>query len=594
MPEQQNITNIPSNRVEFIDSRTGLVSREWYRFFLNLFNLAGGGGNQTSLDDLQVGPPPIPDSGTGGGGGGSGTVTSVAMSVPTGLSVTGSPVTTAGTLAVTYSAGYAIPTTTKQTEWDAAYSDRLKWDGGATDLVAATGRTSLGATTVGSSLFTLTNPSAITFIQVNADNTVTTMDAPTYRTAIGAGTGNGTVTSVGGTGTVSGLTLTGTVTSSGNLTLGGTLAVTPSNFASQTANTFLAAPNGTAGVPTFRAMVAADVPALSYVSSVGVSAPLATTGGLTPTLSIPVASASANGYLSSTDWSTFNAKQPAGAYLTSVAVASANGFAGTSSGGTTPTLTLTTTLTGLLKGNGTAMSAATAGTDYSAGTSALATGILKSTTGTGALTIAVAADFPTLNQNTTGTAANVTGVVAIANGGTGQTTRQNAMDALAGAVTSGQYLRGNGTDVVMSAIQAADVPTLNQNTTGTAANVTGVVAIANGGTGQTTAVAAFDALSPATTKGDLIVSNGTDNVRLAVGTNAYVLTADSTAATGVKWAAASGGSSNITAQGLWENSATISANYTIGTGNNALSAGRISVASGVTVTVPTGSTWAIV
>ena len=78
--------------------------------------------------------------------------------------------------------------------------------------------------------------------------------------------------------------------------------------------------------------------------------------------------------------------------------------------------------------------------------------------------------FPTLNQNTTGTAANVTGTVAIANGGTGVTTRQDAMDALAGAVTSGQYLRGNGTDVVMAAIQAADVPTLNQNTTGTAAS----------------------------------------------------------------------------------------------------------------------------
>ena len=74
----------------------------------------------------------------------------------------------------------------------------------------------------------------------------------------------------------------------------------------------------------------------------------------------------------------------------------------------------------------------------------------------------------------------------IANGGTGETTRQAAIDALAGAVTSGQYLRGNGTDVVMSAIQAADVPTLNQNTTGTAANVTGIVAIANGGTGSTT------------------------------------------------------------------------------------------------------------
>jgi len=73
----------------------------------------------------------------------------------------------------------------------------------------------------------------------------------------------GTVTSVAGTGTVSGLTLTGTVTSSGSLTLGGTLAVIPSNFASQTANTFLSAPNGSAGVPTFRAIVAADVPTLN-------------------------------------------------------------------------------------------------------------------------------------------------------------------------------------------------------------------------------------------------------------------------------------------------------------------------------------------
>jgi hypothetical protein len=88
--------------------------------------------------------------------------------------------------------------------------------------------------------------------------------------------------------------------------------------------------------------------------------------------------------------------------------------------------------------------------------------------------------------NVSGTAANVTGTVAIANGGTGATSRQDAIDALAGSVTSGQYLRGNGTDVVMSAIQAADVPTLNQNTTGTASNVTGTVAVANGGTGSTT------------------------------------------------------------------------------------------------------------
>jgi hypothetical protein len=92
-------------------------------------------------------------------------------------------------------------------------------------------------------------------------------------------------------------------------------------------------------------------------------------------------------------------------------------------------------------------------------------------------------------------ATQVTGTLPIANGGTGETTRQAAMDALAGAVTSGQYLRGNGTDVVMSAIQAADVPTLNQNTTGTASNVTGTVAVANGGTGATTAANARTNLS---------------------------------------------------------------------------------------------------
>lgn len=54
--------------------------------------------------------------------GGGGTVTSVAMTVPTGLTVSGSPITTDGTLAVSYTAGYAIPTTAKQTEWDTAYS----------------------------------------------------------------------------------------------------------------------------------------------------------------------------------------------------------------------------------------------------------------------------------------------------------------------------------------------------------------------------------------------------------------------------------------------------------------------------------------
>lgn len=56
-----------------------------------------------------------------GGSGGSGTVTSVGMSVPTGLSVTGSPITSSGTLAVSLASGYSIPSTASQSAWDAAY-----------------------------------------------------------------------------------------------------------------------------------------------------------------------------------------------------------------------------------------------------------------------------------------------------------------------------------------------------------------------------------------------------------------------------------------------------------------------------------------
>ncbi len=80
----------------------------------------------------------------------------------------------------------------------------------------------------------------------------------------------------------------------------------------------------------------------------------------------------------------------------------------------------------------------------------------------------------------------ISGQIAVAQGGTGSATAQTAINTLAGAVTSGSYLRGNGTNVVMATIQAADLPTLNQNTTGTAGNVTGIVAVANGGTGTST------------------------------------------------------------------------------------------------------------
>jgi hypothetical protein len=135
--------------------------------------------------------------------------------------------------------------------------------------------------------------------------------------------------------------------------------------------------------------------------------------------------------------------------VTAVSVVSANGFAGSSSGGATPALTLSTSITGVLKGNGTAISAATSGTDYSLGTSALSTGILKSTTATGALTIAIAADFPTLNQNTSGTAAGLSTTLVVGSGGTG----------LTAVGTSGNVLTSNGTTWASTAPAASGITT---------------------------------------------------------------------------------------------------------------------------------------
>jgi hypothetical protein len=60
MASPLNVTKLPAPRVQLIDATTGLISREWYRFFLNLFELTGSGSNAVSLDELQIGPPNTP------------------------------------------------------------------------------------------------------------------------------------------------------------------------------------------------------------------------------------------------------------------------------------------------------------------------------------------------------------------------------------------------------------------------------------------------------------------------------------------------------------------------------------------------------
>lgn len=123
-------------------------------------------------------------------------------------------------------------TSTKQTEWDTAYTQTRQWGGGATGLDATTGRASLGGTTIGSAVFTLANPGAITFPRFNADNTVTALSASDFRTAIGAGTSSttGTVTTVSITTAngVSGSVVNANTTPAITITLG---AITPTSVA---------------------------------------------------------------------------------------------------------------------------------------------------------------------------------------------------------------------------------------------------------------------------------------------------------------------------------------------------------------------------
>jgi hypothetical protein len=178
--------------------------------------------------------------------------------------------------------------------WNTAFTDRLKWDGGSIDLVASTGRTSLGGTTIGQSMFTLTNPSAITFPRFNADNTVSALTAANFRSAIGAGT----VT------TVNAASTSGNPISIDNNTTTPTIELLSATSAR---NGYLTSTDWT----TFNNKQAAlgFTPANSTIN-IATTAPLQGGGNLTAnrTLSITQATTSVNGFLTSTDWNTFNNK----------------------------------------------------------------------------------------------------------------------------------------------------------------------------------------------------------------------------------------------------------------------------------------------
>jgi len=99
-----------------------------------------------------------------------------------------------------------------------------------------------------------------------------------------------------------------------------------------------------------------------------------------------------------------------------------------------------------------------------------------------------------------------------------------------------------------------------------------------------------------TTKGDLLSASAASTpVRVGVGTDGFVLTADTDEASGLKWAlAAAGATGGGTNQAFYENDVAVDTDYTISTSKNAGTFGPVNIESGVTVTVPSGSVWTIV
>ena len=172
---------------------------------------------------------------------------------------------------------------------------------------------------------------------------------------------------------------------------------------------------------------------------------------------------------------------PSSGTVTSVSVVSANGFGGSvATATTTPAITLTTSLTGLLKGNGTSMSAATAGTDYVAPGGALGT-------------------------PSSGTLTNVTGL-PLSTGVTGNLSVNNLNSGTSASATT--YWRGDGTWATPSGsgtVTSVSVVTAN--------GVSGSVATAT----TTPAITlTLGAITPTTVNGNTITT-GTGTLTLAAG-----------------------------------------------------------------------------